>query len=84
MRCMWREHRPATRDLFARELASIKALLQHVPHTGSMYTVLDALPVRRLLLPKTRTHVYYSIDVDQDLVTVLAVWGAPKGRGPGL
>jgi hypothetical protein len=37
-----------------------------------------------VLLPKTGTHVYYSVDEDADLVTVLAVWGAPKGRGPKL
>jgi hypothetical protein len=49
-----------------------------------MYTALDGLPVRRVLLRKTRTHVYYSVDEDAELVTVLAVWGAPKGRGPKL
>ena len=49
-----------------------------------MYTVLEGLPVRRVRLPKTRTHVYYSIDDDHGVVLVLAVWGAPKGRGPFL
>ena len=46
--------------------------------------MLDGLSVRRVLLPKTGTHVYYSVDEDADLVTVVAVWGAPKGRGPKL
>jgi hypothetical protein len=49
-----------------------------------MYTVLDGLPVRRVLLRKTNTHVYYSVDGDAELVKVLTVWGAPKGRGPKL
>jgi hypothetical protein len=49
-----------------------------------MYTVLDGLPVRRVLLRKTRTHVYYPVDHDAELVKILAVWGAPKGRGPKL
>jgi hypothetical protein len=62
----WREHRTATRELFARELAGIKALLLNAPNIGSMYTVLDGLPVRRVLLPKTSTHVYYSIDADRN------------------
>ena len=44
--------------------------------------MLDGLAVRRLCLPKTRTHVYYAIDTDQGVVMVLTVWGAPKGRGP--
>jgi plasmid stabilization system protein ParE len=80
----WREHRTATRELFAHELAGIKALLLDAPHIGSIYTVLDGLPVRRVLLPKTSTHVYYSIDAERSVVMVLAVWGAPKGRGPRL
>jgi plasmid stabilization system protein ParE len=79
----WRQHRDA-RDLFARELAYAKTLLREAPNVGSKYTVLDGLPVRRVLLPKTGTHVYYSIDADNELVMVLAVWGAPKGRAPKL
>jgi plasmid stabilization system protein ParE len=79
----WREHRDA-RDLFARELAGAKTFLREAPNVGSMYTVLDGLFVRRVLLRKTGTHVYYSIDEDADVVTVLAVWGAPKGRAPKL
>lgn len=61
-----------------------RTLLCATPNTGSMYTVLDGLPVRRVLLRKTKTHVYYSVDDDAELVKVLAVWGAPKGRGPKL
>ena len=80
----WREHRRATRELFARELADIKALLLEAPHLGLMYKVLDGFPVRRVLLRKTNTHLYYSIDDAQSLVMILAVWGAPKGRGPIL
>ena len=80
----WRENRTATRELFARELAGIKALLLDAPYIGAMYAVLDELPVRRMLLPKTRTHIYYSIDENRSVVMILAVWGAPRGRGPKL
>ena len=41
-----------------------RALLREAPNIGSMYTVLDGLPVRRVLLRKTRTHVYYSVNGD--------------------
>jgi len=40
--------------------------------------------VRRVVLPKTRHHVYYEVDRKNDLVMILAVWGAPRGRGPTL
>ena len=76
----WSENRVA-RDLFARELASAGTFLCESPNVGAKYITLDGLPVRRVLLPKTGTHVYYSVDEDADLMTVLAVWGAPKGRG---
>jgi hypothetical protein len=79
----WRGHRDA-KDLFARELAAARVLLREVTNAGSLYTVLDGLAIRRVLLRKTRTHVYYSVDVDAELVTVLAVWGAAKGRSPRL
>jgi plasmid stabilization system protein ParE len=79
----WREHRDV-QDLFARELAMTKTLLCEAPTIGSVYTTLDGMPVRRVLLRKTRAHLYYSVDDDAELVTVLAVWGAPKGRGPSL
>jgi hypothetical protein len=79
----WRKNRDA-RDLFARALAGARTFMRESPNMGSKYTVLDGLPVRRVLLAKTGPHVYYSVDEDAELVTVLAVWGAPKGRGPKL
>ena len=80
----WRENRPATRGLFARELAEVKALLLIAPNVGPVYAMLDGQPVRRILMKKTRTHVYYGLDADGALVTVYSVWGAPRGRGPKL
>jgi hypothetical protein len=80
----WRENRPATAGLFARELAEAKALVMRVPDIGSLYTVLDGQPVRRVLLKKTDNHVYYVFDPDRGCITVHSVWGARKERGPKL
>lgn len=80
----WRENRPAARDLFARELAEAKALLLMAPNIGPVYTRLDGWPVRRVLMEKTRTHLYYGVDADRGIITVYSVWGAPRGRGPRL
>jgi hypothetical protein len=38
--------------------------------------------VHRLLMAKTRNHVYYAIEETE--IVVLAIWGAPTGRGPKL
>jgi hypothetical protein len=79
----WREHRD-TRDRFARELAAAKTLPSEGHIVGPVYTSLDGMTVRRVLLRKTKAHLYYATDRDADLVTILAVWGAPRGRGPHL
>ncbi len=59
---------------FARELASARTFLSESANVGAKYALLDGLSVRRVLLPKTGTHVYvyYSVDDCADLVTVLA------------
>jgi len=61
-----------------------KKLLRHAPGVGAAYGVLDGLPVRRVRLPKTGTHVYYSIDEARRLVTVLAIWGTTREGEPEL
>ncbi len=58
-------------------------LLQHNPDLGVEYeAVYFGAPVRRLLMSKTETHVYYAHV--EDAVVVLAVWGARRRRGPKL
>jgi hypothetical protein len=81
----WREHRPGVADLFARELDAVRRLIDDAPEmVGSPYLERHGTLVRRILLPKTNNHVYYEIDRVNGVVMILAVWGAPKGRGPKL
>jgi len=40
--------------------------------------------MRRVLMPKTERHVYYSVDEAIQSVVVHVIWGARKGRGPKL
>ena len=80
----WRSHRPDARDLFARELAEARELILATPTIGVMYTTRTGKTARRVLLPKTRNHVYFEVDEDRNVVIVLAVWGAPRRRGPRL
>lgn len=79
----WRQHRTA-RDLFARELAGTKELLLVNPKFGAVHTILNGQPVRKVLMPKTRHHLYYVADFDADVIIIHAVWGAPKEHGPNL
>ncbi len=80
----WREHRPAARDLFARELAEATTRIAALPSAGVTYTTQSGRSARRVLLPKTRNYVFYEVREAEELIIVLAVWGGPKGRGPAL
>ncbi len=80
----WRENRQAACDLFARELSEARNLLAETPEVGAPYQRRRGVMVRRVLLPKTRNHVYYEIDRTLNVVMILAVWGAPKEHGPKL
>jgi len=55
-----------------------------MPTIGTVYEQSGApsVVVRRLLLPKTRNHVYYAVEAEE--VVVVSIWGAPKRRGPKL
>ena len=78
----WTQHRPAAPDLFVAELTAAVERLAVEPALGVVYARLGGEIVRRVLLRKTRHHVYY---LDQDgVVWVLAVWHASRGQGPPL
>jgi hypothetical protein len=40
--------------------------------------------MRRILMPRTRYHVYYVVAEDERLVLVHAVWHTARGQGPKL
>jgi len=80
----WREHRPAARDLFARELADARALIADMPEMGNPYAERQGVLVRRVLLARTHHHLYYEVDQKNEVVMILAIWGTQLGRGPRL
>ena len=79
----WATNRDA-RALFVEELEAAERAIRANPHVGVVYATHDTGDVRRILLPKTKHHLYYRYRADRDEVTVLAVWGAPRSRGPKL
>jgi hypothetical protein len=77
----WCWNRLAAPTLFADELANALEMLER----GVLFGVVYPFPlfeVRRFLLPRSRYHVYYS--VDGDLVKVRAVWHTSRGKAPPL
>ena len=80
----WREHRDKAPDLFEQELRGTVELLRGAPELGQPYRRVGVPGARRLLLPRTRYHIYYVYDRAADMVVVLALWSAVRGRGPRL
>jgi plasmid stabilization system protein ParE len=80
----WRANRLETPGLFAEELASVCQAILRKPLILKPYTERHGLVIRRWQLRRTEQHVYFVADVANDLITVLRVWGARRGRGPKL
>ena len=76
----WRANRPAARDLFDDEIDAALRQIRAMPSVGALYPSSFGTVVRRLLLPRTRNHVYYAAYEGE--IVVLSVWGAPRGSGP--
>lgn len=80
----WREHRPAAPNLPLDELEAALVRLTENPALGEPYPVAGAPGLRRVLLRRSRYHVYYSVVVERDLLLVEAIWHASRRRGPTL
>jgi hypothetical protein len=80
----WAENRPAAPTTFTDELEETFNLIRTTPCAGIRWPTPRRPTLRRILMPKTQNHVYFRVEDAENTVFVLAVWGAPKGRGPGL
>lgn len=80
----WRENRLDAPRLFAEELAYTRDQILRNPLIYKPYCERNGVIVRRWLMRRTEQHIYYEIDLEDDLVIVLRVWGARRRRGPRL
>jgi plasmid stabilization system protein ParE len=80
----WRENRRDAPRLFAEELASILDAIQRKPLIMKPYIERQGVVVRRWHMRRTLQHVYFVVDVENQVVVVLRVWGSRRGRGPKL
>ncbi len=79
----WRTHRDA-QELLVEEFAKALEQVSTVPETGQHYRRARGKLIQRVLMKRTRCHVYYFHDREHDLVEIHSVWGARKKRGPKL
>lgn len=78
----WRQNRPAAPNLFALELEEAFGILGDAPEIGVSFLRRGVPGLRRLLLRRSRYHIYYVHEGDE--VQVLAVWSAVRRRTPPL
>jgi plasmid stabilization system protein ParE len=78
----WRLNRLAAPDLFLEELADALDLIGQAPLIGRAYRPSPLPGTRRVLLKRSRYHVYYVPLIAE--VRVLALWHALRGSGPPL
>ena len=72
----WRENRRAAPDLLERELRAVLALVAAAPSLGVPARDARLAGVRRVLLRRTRYHVYYREAAGR--LDVLAMWHARR------
>jgi plasmid stabilization system protein ParE len=79
----WATNRPDAPLLFVEEVEAAFARIASTPRSGAPYrrTTVGA-EVRRVLLRRTRHHVYYTCEGGRAVIR--AVWHAARGRGPRL
>ena len=80
----WRKNRPDTSELFADELARAVKDLETITHLGTLRPTERRPLLKRLLLEKTKCHVYFEVDEQKEEIRILMIWGAPRGREPKL
>ena len=79
IRAWWAANRLRNPRLFDGELWAVRRRLVASPRAGEPYPHPRVPGVRRLLMPRSRYHVYYVVDDTASCVWVLAVWHAERG-----
>lgn len=82
----WREqHREKAPGLFVEELGAVVAKLRDgTDAERQQYGARGGRIIWRILMPKTRNHIYYRVDEAAGDVEVLLVWNAVAARSPDV
>ena len=80
----WRKNRSAAPTLFDDELDEATATIAKQPLPGAVHEVVSGQTLRRILLRKTKQHVFYVVDDANGVIVIHTMWGARRGRGPKL
>jgi plasmid stabilization system protein ParE len=79
----WLANRDKAPTLFEEELSATYQLIASDPTVGQLYTVSRGRRILRVLTGRTKNHVYY-YQHQTDVLRVVSLWSAVRGRGPRL
>ena len=79
----WKVHRVDARLLFRQELGEALARIENDPLFGAIFRGRTKV-YRRILMPKTRYHLYYEYFPEAGALAVAAVWSAVRGTAPEI
>lgn len=81
----WKRHRDKAPRLFVVELAAVVAKLREgTDKDRQRYALRAGRTIWRLLMPKTRHHVYYRLGPTADEIEIVVIWNATAGAPPDL
>jgi plasmid stabilization system protein ParE len=80
----WLANRPAAPDLFGAEFRAAARRVASAPLSAAVYRTMNGREIRRLLMPRSRYHVYFEVRDASREVFILAIWHAARGRSPAL
>jgi plasmid stabilization system protein ParE len=79
----WASHGDNPR-LFAQELLDSLRHLRDVQHAGTPRPTARRSKLKRLLMEKSKCHIYFEVDDTRDLINVITVWNGQRGEEPKL
>ena len=82
-RMWWREHRDKAPRLFVEELAAVVAKLRAgTDKDRRQYALPGGRIIWRILMRKTRTHIYNRVDDAAGVTEIMTVWNVVGRAGP--
>jgi len=79
----WRRH-ARDPDVFSRELLEAIDLLETTRSPGSPFPTARRPHLKRLLLRKSRCHIYFELDEPRQMIRILHIWDGRRARPPKL
>lgn len=71
-------------DVFFVEMAQAVRFLENVNTPGTPFPTPKRPHLKRILLEKSKCHIYFVVDQERDVLTIVDVWNGQRGGPPKL